>query len=167
MHKQTTGQIRGQGEHYQNTNWPNMEHDKNYKPFIEYHKSRKWKYNTHNTAYVEGSIFRAYARKSECKKQIQLTQDEIKRKHPQACHVPYVWNAGNSVTKTDTDGEPICKYTNRSVCDKMLETLLKNGYEDVMLIIAREWDGNKLGLTKLQNAYANATKEIIHKYEQK
>ena len=159
----TTGQIRGQGEKFQNLNWPRGEHYDNYKPFVGYSKTTEWNDNMNNTTHVEGSTFTAYARMCKNKCQLEIIQEEIRKKHPNACHAPYVWNAENSKTETDDDGEPVCKHTNRSVCDKMLETILKNGYEDIIIVIAREWNGNKLGLTKLQNAYENATKEIICK----
>ena len=38
---------------------------------------------------------------------------------------------------------------------------MEKGYEDIAILITREWNGHKLGLTKLQNAYANATMEIL------
>ncbi len=52
-----------------------------------------------------------------------------------------------------------------TVSNRMLYTILLQGYNECGMIIVREWNGAKMGLTNLLNAYENAANTAIRAKE--
>ena len=115
------------------------------------------KENLIHSVTIERSEFICYLMRcfsaDEAKEQLQA----IKKEHPDATHHCYGLVVGNTIQRSNDDGEP-----SGTAGMPILEALRKNNLEDVHAVVVRYFGGIKLGAGGLIRAYGKVTNEAIH-----
>lgn len=102
------------------------------------------------------SRFIAYAQSIESSEDLRLWLEDIRKKHPDAHHVPYAWRGPSSETRTNDDGEPP-----GSAGRRCLEALTAAQLYGAAVAVARIFGGKQLGVRNLGIAYRTAAAQAI------
>ncbi|MBR5795914.1 MAG: YigZ family protein [Erysipelotrichaceae bacterium] len=112
------------------------------------------KMEVENTIEIERSRFICYMERvfseQEAKDYLQI----IKKLHPNATHHCYAYIIGDSIQRSNDNGEPA-----GTAGIPILETLKKIGVEDCIAVVVRYFGGIKLGAGGLIRAYSKAVSE--------
>ncbi len=110
-----------------------------------------------NEIIIEKSKFIGIIKPLNNKDDVKNILNEIKKEYPKATHYCYGYIV-NGLQKSNDDGEP-----SSTAGKPILETLLKNGLFNVILIVVRYFGGIKLGAGGLTRAYVDSASQIIKK----
>lgn len=110
-----------------------------------------------NEIIIEKSKFIGIIKPLNNKDDVKNILNEIKKEYPKATHYCYGYIV-NGLQKYNDDGEP-----SSTAGKPILETLLKNGLFNVILIVVRYFGGIKLGAGGLTRAYVDSASQTIKK----
>lgn len=110
-----------------------------------------------NEIIIEKSKFIGIIKPLNNKDDVKNILNEIKKEYPKATHYCYGYIV-NGLQKSNDDGEP-----SSTAGKPILETLLKNGLFNVILIVVRYFGGIKLGAGGLTRAYVDSASQTIKK----
>jgi len=108
----------------------------------------------------KGSKFLAFAFPFQEVTSLDTIRNELKKKHPQACHFCFAYRLGVKEIqwRISDDGEP-----SNSAGNPILGQLLALDLTNTLVIVVRYFGGTKLGVGGLISAYKTATKEALDK----
>ncbi len=102
------------------------------------------------------SRFIAYAQSLESSDDLRPWLEDIRRRHPDARHVPYAWRGPSTETRTNDDGEPP-----GSAGRRCLEALTAAQLYRAGVAVARIFGGKRLGIRNLGIAYRTVAGKAI------
>lgn len=165
---------------FQDKNWPAWTHNPEIIPSVVYRKQQILTRQLNSEHTEGGSHFRCLIVPCSDVADIDVLRRKLREEHPEACHIPAAWrcrrsrpqparpsqassrrserNAGHDLQGWFNDGEPILQKEDIDTArDGIFLPLHEAGLNDCAALIVRHWDGQKLGLRRLVEAYRTAT----------
>ena len=108
----------------------------------------------------KGSKFLAFAIPCQSEMEAKDYLTELRKAHPNACHVCYAWRFGHLANtyqdRYSDDGEP-----SSSAGKPIFGQILSAGLTNILIAVVRYYGGTKLGVGGLINAYRSSAKAAI------
>ncbi len=107
----------------------------------------------------KGSKFLAFAYPFRDLSALDDIRNNLKKKHPQACHLCFAYRLGVNVIqwRASDDGEP-----SNSAGTPILGQLLAMNLTNTLVVVVRYFGGTKLGVGGLISAYKAAAREALN-----
>lgn len=171
-----TGQIVGQGGEYQEKNWPFFKHDLSVLPSVLYPRRSPLAVEAVSHHIEGGSTFHCKLIPCANPAEVERKWKNVCQEHPEVCHVPYAWICRRqrpqpvqpsqrsrwesrvtvALQGWQNHGEP-CTGRLDTAHDSIFKSLQDSGLTDCMAVVVRHWNGERLGLKRLVEAYETAT----------
>ena len=161
------GEVSGKGAGHQCLGWPYWDRHTRAPPTVVYARGAPipGAFCSHHR--VGGSVFRCSVFPCRGRDELSRLRDLMRQRHPDACHIPCAWVVRPAVTAPRAwpvqgwinDGEPEGPGCGADTArDGLLRPLVRAGFVGCAALVARSWDGRRLGLGPLRRAYSAAVR---------
>jgi len=152
--------LVGQGSRKPGLNWPEWQHDVRIMPRMVHPPARQLLAEVTASTRCRGSSFHCILRPCSSVEAARASWLELRSLYPEACHIPFAWlirEQQRLAMGSEADGEPVLLRTGLDTGKQgLLEPLKLVGLLDCAVYVVRHWDGEKLGLPNLIQAYSEA-----------
>lgn len=172
----------------QDKNWPLWTHDLEIQPTLVYPRREPLAADLRAVHSEGGSTFECHVLRCTSADEVRRCQQWLREENPDACHIPCAWRfrrqtgqGSGSVGRQnlpshgwDNDGEPVMRLrsaaageltrgdgTADTARDGLFAALEDALLTDCAAFVVRHWDGQKLGLQRLIQAYKEATTQAL------